>query len=270
MKSSHAARGQHGSEVDDSDAADKVSISTLTADGHTQLAKLFRKNIRDKNFWEIIRTIKKRIDDVELVREGFIAIGDLAFESQLSQKVLGEVGACGTVIYGMKLHAMHLGIAFTGLTAVTALLLNGNTENVVRMTQAGGCEVVIDVLNRHLECAYVALGGALAVHRLAEGHPDNAVALGASSAGGLIIRVMRQVRLLRFALSLSPSLVHTIMLTFSIANPPPPPHTHTHTHTNTHKHTHTHTHPPYSTWTSKTWCWLASRCALSSPYLGPI
>ena len=174
------------------DADDKVSVSTLTADGHTQLAKMFRKNICDKNFWEIVRTIKKRIDDVELVREGFIAIGDLAFESQLSQKVLGEVGACGTVIYGMKLHAKHLGIAFTGLTAVTALLLNGNADNVVKMTQAGGCEVVVDVLNRHLECAYVALGGALAVHRLAEGHPDNAVVLGTSGAGGLIIRVMRQ------------------------------------------------------------------------------
>jgi len=102
------------------------------------------------------------------------------------------VGACGTVIYGMKLHAKHLGIAFTGLTAVTALLLNGNADNVVKMTQAGGCEVVVDVLNRHLECAYVALGGALAVHRLAEGHPDNAVVLGTSGAGGLIIRVMRQ------------------------------------------------------------------------------
>jgi hypothetical protein len=29
---------------------------------------------------------------------------------------------------------------------------------------------VLDVLARHLECAYVALGGALAVHRLAEGN----------------------------------------------------------------------------------------------------
>jgi len=148
---------------------DSMSISTLTADGHTHLAKLFRKNIRDKNFWEIVRTIKKRIDDVELVREGFIAIGDLAFESPASQKVLGEVGACSTIVYGMKMHAHHLGVAFTGLTAVTALLLNGNTDNVMKMTQAGGCKVVVDVLARHLDCAYVALGGALAVHRLAEG-----------------------------------------------------------------------------------------------------
>ena len=149
---------------------DSMSISTLTADGHTHLAKLFRKNIRDKNFWEIVRTIKKRIDDVELVREGFIAIGDLAFESPASQKVLGEVGACSTIVYGMKMHAHHLGVAFTGLTAVTALLLNGNTDNVMKMTQAGGCKVVVDVLARHLDCAYVALGGALAVHRLAEGY----------------------------------------------------------------------------------------------------
>jgi hypothetical protein len=168
-----------------------MSISTLTADGHTHLAKMFRKSIRDKNFWEIVRTIRKRIDDVELVREGFIAIGDLAFESPQSQKMLGEVGACGTIIYGMKLHAHHLGIAFTGLTAVTALLLNGNTDNVMKMTQSGGCHVVVDVLERHLECAYVALGGALAVHRLAEGFTENASSLGTYKAGVLIVHMMK-------------------------------------------------------------------------------
>ena len=71
-----------------------MSISTITADGQSSVASNMLKNIiRNKNYHDMIRFIKNKINNLDIVREGFIAIGDFAFESLQIQRLLGKCPA---------------------------------------------------------------------------------------------------------------------------------------------------------------------------------
>ena len=155
---------------DPSDTIDSsMSISTITNDGHNFSTLTLQRSVSARNCEEIVRIMRRQIDDVDFTRECCIAIGDLAFADPDCQTRLGQAGACGTVVYGMRTHGANLGVGFSGLTAITALLLRGNINNVGLIAQAGGCDVITSVLLTHPACPYIALGGALAIHRLTEG-----------------------------------------------------------------------------------------------------
>ena len=137
--------GTSSSHVSDQmDTSDSyMSVSTLTNDDHTTSTITLQRSILARNYDEIIRIMRRQVDDVDFTRECCIAVGDLAFADQDCQTRLGQAGACGAVVSGMHTHVHNLGVGFSGLTAITALLLRGNLNNAVLIAQAGGCDVIV-------------------------------------------------------------------------------------------------------------------------------
>lgn len=159
------------------DALDRdcdMTVSTISggdeaSSSHIFIICMFLKLREEKNYSELISSVQANIDDAVCVREGFVAIGDLSFDSAEAQDELGHHGVCGTIVFGMKMHPHSLGVALSGLTAITALLLRKNCENAERIVQAGGCDVIVSALRTHVTNFHVALGAALAIDRLLDG-----------------------------------------------------------------------------------------------------
>ena len=142
LNSSGTSSAHLSDQMDTSDS--HMSVSTLTNDDHTSTTLMtLQRSILNRNYDEIVRIMRRQEDDVDFTRECCIAIGDLAFADQDCQTRLGQAGACGAVVSGMKTHVNNLGVGFSGLTAITALLLRGNLNNAVLIVQAGGCGVIV-------------------------------------------------------------------------------------------------------------------------------